>query len=243
MTAPLVFTDVTFSYRKRPIFQGLNLELQPGFTALLGPNGAGKSTMLNLAAGSLRPQGGVVELLGHRTSIERERALAGQGLGFAPQYLEVGGRLTVMELMRYVGWLRRVSPPQQEGLIDQALARTGLDRHRNEQVRRLSGGTRQRLNLAQAILGEPRILLLDEPTTGLDPAERARWRQALGELPSSTVLLSTHIVADVLGLCDRVIVLTGSCVGFDGTIQELCGGCTPNLETLEAAYLRLQASS
>ncbi len=187
--------------------QGVDLEVPPGMFGLLGPNGAGKSTFMRIIAGLLEPTSGGVTLDGRDALAEsqwlRER------LGYLPQdfgfYPHLSGRDMLLHLLRLKG-VR--APGGLARLADELLERVNLGFAAKRAVRSYSGGMRQRLGIAQAIAGDPRLLIVDEPTAGLDPEERLRFYHLLAQLAEDRiVLLSTHIVEDVAVLCPRFAVI------------------------------------
>ncbi|WP_193606725.1 ATP-binding cassette domain-containing protein [Nocardioides lijunqiniae] len=183
------------------------LALGPGATGLVGVNGAGKTTLLLTLAGARRPQHGTVTLDGADLYGRERRELVGR-IGLMPQSLDLPGELRVADALSYVSWLRgvprRVAGPRERELLETV----GLGPRRHERVRRLSGGMRRRLVLASALVTEPAVLLLDEPTTGLDPEQRAGLRALLLDLPAATVtLLSSHVMEDVERMTARIVVL------------------------------------
>lgn len=237
--------DVTFGYSRRsePVLHELSFAVTGRAIALLGPNGAGKSTLMGVATGALRARSGSVHIGTASTgSAEALRALQ-SSLGYLPQHLRIFGGYTVEEFLCYVAWLRRVPGADLHAHIAAALAATDLDQYRGAKVRSLSGGTRQRVGLAQALVNAPAIVLLDEPTVGLDPAQRATFRQHLVAVRTTTVLLiATHLTEDVATLCDAVVVIDHGRAVFAGSTSELAaaGGTTVvDGASLEAGYLAL----
>ncbi|MEW6074010.1 MAG: ABC transporter ATP-binding protein [Planctomycetota bacterium] len=187
--------------------QGIDLEVANGLFGLLGPNGAGKSTLMRIVAGLLQPTSGSVTLDGKDVVAEPEYVRA--RLGYLPQefgfYPHLTGRAMLAHLLR----LKGVRAPQGlRRLAEELFARVNLEWAAGRKVKEYSGGMRQRLGVAQALAGDPRILIVDEPTAGLDPEERLRFYHLLAELAQNRiVLLSTHIVEDVAMLCPRFAVI------------------------------------
>ena len=197
----LVFDHVTYAYPRHPALVDVSFTLGPGITGLLGVNGAGKSTALRLAVGDLRPDSGTVAV-GSAAGIAPL-------VGYCPQNVTLPKRLRVAELLDYLAWLRKVPKRSRRSAIDEALAWADLEDRRHDRLGSLSGGMLRRLAIAQAVLGEPALLLLDEPTTGLDPEQRARVRGLLARLPTTAaVLLSSHIVEDIAALASTTLVLS-----------------------------------
>ncbi len=185
---------------------GVSLEIGPGVFGLLGPNGAGKSTLMKILAGLVEPTAGAASLDG--VDILRDRAWLRARLGYLPQDFGFYPELTGEQMLRYLLELKGMQGKELRAQVDALLERVNLADARGRRVATYSGGMRQRLGLAQALAGDPRLIIVDEPTVGLDPAERARFHGFLSELAEErVVLLSTHIVEDVAILCPRFAVL------------------------------------
>ncbi|MFN7964854.1 MAG: ABC transporter ATP-binding protein [Acidobacteriota bacterium] len=189
--------------------QGINLDIPPGMFGLLGPNGAGKSTFMKILSGLLEPTSGSA-MLGSLNIIENPAALRPQ-LGYLPQEFGFYPHLTGEQMLSHLLTLKGVEAPQgAKKLVDELLARVNLSFAAKRKVKGYSGGMKQRLGIAQAIAGNPGLLIVDEPTAGLDPEERLRFYGLLAELAEGrTVLLSTHIVEDVAMLCPRFAIIRG----------------------------------
>jgi len=200
--------------------QDLSLTISPGVWGLLGRNGAGKTTLLQILATLLEPTTGTIRIGPY--DVRRDRRNIRRFLGFLPQEIGFFPALTVKETLRYLGALQGIE--QIDKSIDAALDAVNLRDRLKSRVGTLSGGMRRRLGLAQALLGNPRLLIIDEPTAGLDLVEQQRFRTLLGTLGAQgerTILLSTHIVADVATMAGQLAVLDHGRLVFQGTAKEL----------------------
>ena len=187
--------------------QGIDLEIENGMFGLLGPNGAGKSTLMQIVAGVLEPTSGEVDLDGVEITAKPEYVR--ERLGYLPQDFGFYPQLTGRSMLNHLLRLKGVHAPSgRKKLCDELLERVNLGHAANRKVGGYSGGMRQRLGIAQAVAGDPRILIVDEPTAGLDPEERLRFYRILAELAENRiVLLSTHIVEDVSVLCPQFAII------------------------------------
>jgi ABC-type multidrug transport system ATPase subunit len=187
--------------------QGISLDVPPGMFGLLGPNGAGKTTLMRILAGLLEPTSGQVGLDGHDVLADPEHLWA--RLGYLPQDFGFYPHLTGEQMLTYLLELKGVEAPGgRKALCAELLDRVNLTYAAKRKVRTYSGGMRQRLGIAQAIAGDARLIIVDEPTAGLDPEERLRFYRLLAELAADRiVVLSTHIVEDVAVLCPRFAVI------------------------------------
>lgn len=237
-------SELTQRYGARPVLHDLSFTLQPGVTGLIGVNGAGKSTLIRLLATGMLPTAGSLELFGR--PVERDVAGARRRTGYMPQSLELPGALTVQDFLGYMAWLRGFRRRDRPGLVREVLAAADLADRAREKVGALSGGMHRRLLLAQALLGDPELLLLDEPTAGLDPEQRIRVRRLVDDAAAArTTVVSSHLMSDLVGLADRILMLDEGRVVFDGTVDELGAlgaavmGAEADLSPHEAAFLRL----
>jgi ABC-2 type transport system ATP-binding protein len=201
----------------------LDLEIGTGVTGLLGPNGAGKTTLLRCLATALAPDTGRVDAFGLDPSGAAQRTALRRRLGYLPQDPGLYPNFTASALLDYVAVLKEMTDAKQRRAeVRRVLDEVGLADRAKVKVRKLSGGMRQRLGLAQALLGAPDLLILDEPTVGLDPEQRMLFRALISRLGESrTVLLSTHQTEDVGALCERVVVMRQGRAIFDGTPRGL----------------------
>ena len=201
----------------------VDLWLDRGVTGLLGPNGAGKTTLLSILATVNEPDAGWVSAFGLDPRHAAERVEIRRRLGYLPQELGYHRHFTVAGFLDYVAILKEITDKRRRAEeVARVLAAIGLEGRASTRIRALSGGMRQRLGIAQALLGQPDFLILDEPTAGLDPEQRLRFRELLSDLPSDPVIvLSTHQADDIAAICPQVIVLRQGQVRFTGTPAEL----------------------
>ena len=197
----------------------LNLDLKsPSLIGLLGPNGAGKSTLMKLLVAALVPTAGDI-LVNGQPLRKNERTLKEQ-LGYLPQDFGLFDELTVRQFLDYMAALKGLRRPG--AAIDQVIRTVNLQEKARSRIRTLSGGQRQRVGIAQALLGEPPFLIFDEPTVGLDPEERIRFRNLFSRTAQERlVLLSTHIIEDVQSVCDQIVVIDHGRILFAGTPEGL----------------------
>lgn len=208
--------DLSMAYANgKQALQHVDLSLEaPSLIGLLGPNGAGKSTLMKLLVSALVPTGGDI-LIDGQPLAKRERFLKSH-LGYLPQDFGLFDELTVAQFLGYMAALKGVRRPEQA--ISAAIQAVNLQEKSRAKIRTLSGGQRQRVGIAQALLGEPSLLIFDEPTVGLDPEERIHFRNLFSRSAQDRlVLLSTHIIEDVQSVCDQIVVMDGGRILFAGT--------------------------
>jgi len=239
---PVVVCDgLTFGYRRTAVLDGVSLRLQTGITGLLGPNGAGKSTLMDIIATQRVPWAGSISIAGHPVETDQQIRWARQRLGYLPQRFDLMAASSCRYNVAYAAWCRGVAPKDCWAAADQALAVVNLGERAADKVGALSGGQKQRLGIACAIAHQPAVLLLDEPTVGLDPAQRIEMRHYLSVIAAQTcVLLSTHIVDDLSLLSAQVIVLDKGAIRFTGSVSDFQARATATADgvgTLESAYL------
>jgi len=221
-------------YGKRRALREVSFDVGPGeLVAVVGPNGAGKTTLLSILAGVQRPTAGTVAGAG------TERG--GRAIGWAPQEPALYSKLTVEENLRLFARLERVADP--EGAVESMLEHTGLSERAHERVERLSGGNRQRVNVALGLIADPQMLALDEPSSALDPRQRARLWELLAGLAGrrTSVLFSTHHLGEVSRNATRAIVLADGELLFDGAPRELIEAGGRGADDLEGAFVAFLA--
>ncbi len=201
---------------------------------LLGPNGAGKSTIMNILTGYLSATSGQVTVAGHPLPEEADEAKA--CVGYLPEQPPLYPEMTVGEYLNFVAELKKVPRAQRKEQVLRAARRTGLEKVLPRLIRSLSKGYKQRVGIAQALLGSPKIIILDEPTVGLDPAQVIEMRKLIRELGKAhTVILSSHILSEVQAVCQQVLILSKGKLAASGTLQEL----TADGRSLEEVFLAL----
>lgn len=242
---PLHYQACTFRYRprSRPILDRLTLRFSPGHTVLLGPNGAGKSTLLSLGASAQRPQSGTVSYAGLDSAARRDLRAYREKVSWLPQRPGFIPGLTCREHVAYVGWLKGMREREAWHAAPSAIERVGLSDKLDARIKTLSGGQQQRIAIAQALVHDAELLLLDEPTVGLDPHQRRRFLDLLVSLRGSVhVIVSTHDIGDLDESFDEVVVLESGKARFRGTVQEFTAhadpACAP-ARRLESAYASL----
>ena len=201
---------------------------------LLGPNGAGKSTIMNILTGYLSATSGQVTVAGHPLPEEADEAKA--CVGYLPEQPPLYPEMTVGEYLNFVAELKKVPRAQRKEQVLRAARRTGLEKVLPRLIRSLSKGYKPRVSIAQALLGSPKIIILDEPTVGLDPAQVIEMRKLIRELGKAhTVILSSHILSEVQAVCQQVLILSKGKLAASGTLQEL----TADGRSLEEVFLAL----
>lgn len=208
-----------YSNRKAAL-SNIDISLEtPAFIGLLGPNGAGKSTLMKLLTLNLLPSSGSIRL-DDKPLLSREKWLKSR-LGYLPQEFGLYEELTVYQFLDYMAALKGITKNSAE-CIEKVLNFCNLNEKRKSRISTLSGGFKQRVAIAQALLGSPEIIILDEPTVGLDPEERLNFRNKFSEIArDKIVILSTHIIEDIQSVCNRLIVLWGGRILFDGLPEKL----------------------
>ena len=222
----------------------IDLELQAGVIGLLGPNGAGKTTLLRILATSLPPTEGRLSVFGLDPAARAEQTEIRRQLGYLPQELAFPRGFTGVAFVDYMAILKEwAEPTSRHTEVRRVLDLVNLAGIATHKIRALSGGQRRRLAIAQALLGRPRLVVLDEPTPGLDPEQRAVLRNVLAELARAAVIVvSTHQTDDVAALCERVIILDGGRIRYDGGVRDLVAQADARVWLADAADPTAHAS-
>ena len=211
--------DISFAYGRRTILHEVSLHVDKGMTGLVGPNGAGKTTLLSILSTLRKPQGGSLTVCGinpyeSHTALQEARRY----LGVLPQKFHLVSRMTVRDTLRYAAWVHEIPAPDIDAAVERVSDLVSLNEIMTKRVGKLSGGQHQRVGIATAIIHKPALLLLDEPTVGLDPEIRVELRGVLKKIAQETaVFMSTHLIEDVALTCDKIVVLSDGKVKFEGS--------------------------
>lgn len=235
--------DLTKQYGNNIALDHIKMSLHPGIYGLLGPNGSGKSTFMNLLAQTIVPSDG--KILWGDTDIREMGSDYCKLLGYVPQYQAMYNAFTVAEYMSYIAILKGVRKEIKDEECSKWIETVGLQEFSRKKIKSLSGGMRQRLLIAQAFLGEPQLVLMDEPTVGLDPAQREKIRCVIkNNADKRIIIIASHIVADVDYLADYVIFLHKGYIEMHGTKEELLSEAQQKFSrreicTIEDLYVQL----
>jgi ABC-2 type transport system ATP-binding protein len=214
--------NVTRSFGRNKAVDGVSLEVGPGVLGILGPNGAGKTSLLRMLATVLPPSSGQVRLLDRDPKSTAQRREIRRRLGYLPQNLGYYPAFTVAEFIEYFALLKEMPSGRLHKAVAEAIERVDLGVRARARLRTLSGGMLRRVGIAQAIVNNPDLLLLDEPTAGLDPEQRVGFRALLRDLgQTATVVVSTHLVEDVGAACSEVALMDTGQIVFRGAPAEL----------------------
>jgi ABC-type multidrug transport system ATPase subunit len=236
----IIIENLTKTYRGGvQALSGINLRINTGMFGLLGPNGAGKTTLMRVLVTLIQPTGGEVSIGGNHLNDTHGKQNIRRQLGYLPQDLGLYPDLSAEEFVDYVAILKGLtSPSLRRKRVNDLLETVNLIQDRKRKIKTFSGGMKRRVGIAQALVNDPQLLIVDEPTAGLDPEERIRFRNLLERLGRDrTVLLSTHIVEDIAQTCRNVAVLSKGKIIFNGMVADLAQQaqgavwlitCTPN---------------
>ncbi|MBK9749940.1 MAG: ABC transporter ATP-binding protein [Chloroflexi bacterium] len=205
--------------------RGLTLDIGSGMFGLLGPNGAGKTTLMRVIAGLLKPSSGSVRVLGEDITTQTGKLAVKSQLGYLPQELGLYPNLTGREFLDYISVLKGISDKQERARqVQEILDLVRLTDQADRRLKTYSGGMKRRIGIGQALLGYPKLLIVDEPTAGLDPEERVRFRNLLADMAARcTVILSTHVIEDISHSCNDLAIIREGRVLFRGQPGELIG--------------------
>ena len=216
----IVIKGLSKSYDgKKDALNSLDLVIPNGMFGILGRNGSGKSTLMNIIATILQPSKGTVTING--IEIKNSQKIR-QMIGYLPQDFDFYPNMKVSEVLYYLGFLSKINQKDFDNYVDLILRKVNLIDYKNKKVKSLSGGMKKRLGIAPAILHDPKVIIVDEPTAGLDPEERVRLRNLLSDLAENKiVIISTHIVSDIESTCNRIAILDKGSLIYKGDIPSL----------------------
>lgn len=229
-------SNVSKIYKNETIaLDNISLNIGKGVFGLLGRNGAGKTTLLRILTTILKPTEGDISVLGLEMNEKNYKNIK-QNIGYIPQEFGFYKEFTVKETMEYICILRNIEPKKSRAVIDEALINLNLKAQKNKKYKNLSGGMKRRLGLAQAMLEEPEILIVDEPTAGVDPQERINIRNILSEYGKEhIVIFSTHIIEDIEHICSKLAILDFGKLIFWGDVETILNSGL----SLEEAYINM----
>lgn len=233
----LTLQGITKNYKEKKALQNIFLELDCGIYGLLGPNGAGKSTLMNIITGNSKPDGGAVLWNG------RDIGLLGETfrsvIGYAPQQQGLYTSFTGRRFLSYMAALKGIPGKEVSGEITRVLSYVNMEEAADRTIGGYSGGMKQRILIAQAILGDPKLLVLDEPTAGLDPKERVRIREQIKALSGDKIIVvSTHVVSDIAPIAKEILLIRAGSILDRGTVSDLCEKYG-NSSDLEEVYMHV----
>lgn len=218
----LILDRVTKQYSNKIAVDRLSTTMKPGVIGLLGANGAGKTTLMRMICGILNATSGTIKIKTDEGMLNSSEEAYRDLLGYLPQDFGYYPNFTGKDFLMYIAALKGIDKKCAKRKCEELLKIVNLEDAANKKIKTYSGGMKQRLGIAQAVLNDPQILVLDEPTAGLDPKERVRFRNLIAELgKDSIVILSTHIVSDVEHIADRILLMKDGQFVFDGTLAEV----------------------
>lgn len=215
----LKIKNLNFNYKNKKALDNINLTLKNGVIALLGPNGAGKTTLMKLLVTLYETKNGEIELNNIKYSKNNERIKS--SIGYVPQDFDMYNNINGQEYLEFVAKMRGIPKSDLKNHIKRVVSKVNLEEFINKKIGTYSGGVRRRLGIAQALIGDSKLIVMDEPTVGLDPEQRNEFRKLLPIISKDAiVLISTHIVEDIQFNCNKLIILNQGKVLYDGTIDE-----------------------
>ncbi|MGN0154270.1 MAG: ABC transporter ATP-binding protein [Lachnospiraceae bacterium] len=238
METEICLESVNKFYGSKQALKDIDLTISKGMFGLLGRNGAGKTTLMKVIATLLPANSGEITVCG--VPVKKAGQIR-EMIGYLPQDFSMYGSMTVYEAMDYLGVLSGLSKSERKERIPELLERVNLQNNYRTKVKAMSGGMRRRLGIAQAILHDPKVLIVDEPTAGLDPEERVRFRNLLCEIAEERiVILSTHIVGDIEATCEKIAIMDAGEIIYNGTVSELLEIADGNIYTADISRMELE---
>ncbi|MCI9080995.1 MAG: ABC transporter ATP-binding protein [Lachnospiraceae bacterium] len=237
MDTTIEIENLSKNFGKKQALRHVNLEIKQGMFGLLGPNGAGKTTLMKILTTLTKKTSGDIRLCG--IPVERYREIR-QMIGYLPQDFSMYGNMGAYEALDYLAVLSGMNRKERAQKVPKMLEKVNLGEQHKTRVKAMSGGMRRRLGIAQAIIHDPKIIVVDEPTAGLDPEERVRFRNLLCEIARDRiVILSTHIVGDIEATCENIAVLNQGEILFQGTVSKLLEAVKGKVYTMEVSAMEL----
>lgn len=238
----LTVENVAFSYGKKKVLEELSFSAENGIVALLGNNGAGKSTLMNIITGLKTAKHGKVLL--NDVDLLRSKQYPIESVGYLPQDFNIYNNITGWDFLSYVYDLKKLNEVNKKRYLESIIDQFNLGSVISQRVGKYSGGFKRRLGIAQAVLGEPALIIIDEPTVGLDPEQRIEFRSHLSEISKDSItLISTHIIEDVELFSDQILVLKDRSIQFNGNVQEMISLASPEIAVLETNRASLRELS
>lgn len=238
METEILLNQVNKFYGNKQALCDVNLHIEQGMFGLLGRNGAGKTTLMKVITTLLPASSGDIHVCG--IPVKEERSVRSI-IGYLPQDFSMYGNMTVYEAMDYLGVLSGLDKKARKERIPELLRRVNLQNNKRTKVKAMSGGMKRRLGIAQAILHDPKVLIVDEPTAGLDPEERVRFRNLLSEIADDRiVILSTHIVGDIEATCEKIAIMDAGNIIFNGTVAELLEHADGKIYTATVSKIEIE---
>ena len=218
----LIIKKMTKKFKNKTVLQSFSLKLNEGVYGLLGPNGAGKTTLFRCITGLYEISQGVIGMIDEVDGVVRLRQ---EDIGYLPQKFGIFKNMCVRDMLSYFASMKNIQKEEIEHEVVRCLKLVHLEERANDKIRMLSGGMIRRLGIAQALLGNPKLLLFDEPTTGLDPEERIRFRRIISEIAQGRIIIiSTHIVEDIDAICNEVVIMNHGQVMYNGSKKNMIAG-------------------
>lgn len=237
MDTTIKITDLSKNFGSKQALKNISLDINQGMFGLLGPNGAGKTTLMKIISTLLKKSSGEVIVCG--IPVEKSSEIRGL-IGYLPQDFSMYGNMNAYEALDYLATLSGMKKSERKTKVPELLEKVNLLEQRKTKVKAMSGGMKRRLGIAQSMIHDPKVIIVDEPTAGLDPEERVRFRNLLCEIAKDRiVLLSTHIVGDIEATCEEIAILNQGEIVFRGTVRELLKLVENKVYTLEISTSEL----